>query len=87
MATETVDQDPIPPWAEGDVGPACFCGTDDTHIAVTENGVWLVCDRHLEPKGDPDPDPAAFRIDKPKPANWPNLSEQEVKDLLWGKHA
>ena len=65
-------------WVNGEKGPQCFCGMP-TGVSVSENGklVYLLCIFHTNAAG------AMFSLPtNGKPEHWPNVTHDEMKELV-----
>lgn len=62
-------------WIEKEPGPDCFCGCP-TMVVLHDGGVDLLCFFHTNEAG------AMFPLPEERPENWPNLSEDEMAELM-----
>ncbi len=64
-------------WIDGEHGPRCFCG-QPTVVRTTDLGsADLVCWFHSQDAG------AVFPLPTVKPEKWPNLSEEELDEVMF----
>jgi hypothetical protein len=63
-------------WTNGEKGPECFCGMPTT-VTVFEGKAHILCIFHSSDAGMLFPLPIHGR-----PANWPNLTNDEIKTLV-----
>lgn len=62
-------------WTDKEPGPDCFCGFP-TVVVLYEGRADLLCFFHTNEAG------AMFPLPEERPENWPNLSDEEIDDLI-----
>jgi hypothetical protein len=64
-------------WTHGEKGPECYCGMP-TGVVVSEDGkrADLLCIFHTNEAG------AMFPLPAERPANWPELSEEDLTKCM-----
>lgn len=63
-------------WQDKEPGPECTCGCP-TFVSVLEGHLpMFICFMHTYEAG------ACFPLPKDRPENWPNLTNDEIKELV-----
>lgn len=63
-------------WQDKEPGPECTCGAP-TFVSVSEGNLPIfICIFHTYEAG------ACFALPKDRPENWPNLTNDEIKELV-----